>query len=247
MSMEIILLATFAFFLAGIVKGSVSIGLPTAALGVLSMAIDPRIAIALIPFPILVANFRQMMKAGHIVETAKKYAPYTISLVIFLLLVSQLVPSISTNALLIALGVVIVTFAITNLFFQPPKLPDRYDTIGQIIAGIISGIFGGLTSLWGPPMLIYLLARGTEKEEFIRATGVILFIGVFPLTFGFWRNGMLDDGVWLVSIFLTIPAMIGFALGEWFRKRMDADRFRKAVLVMFLLIGLNLLRRAIFG
>jgi uncharacterized membrane protein YfcA len=247
MDYELLAIAALAFFFAGIVKGSVSIGLPTAAIGVLAMVIDPRLAIALIPFPILVANVRQMWSAGRVWETFKKYLPYIVFLTAFLLISSRFVPTLPDNFLLMAVGIVIVVFCIVSLLNRVPKLPDRFDTIGQIIAGIVSGIFGGLTSLWGPPMLFYLLARRTEKEDFIRATGVILFIGSFPLIFSFWINGMMNDGVWLMSAAMIVPTLLGFSVGEYLRNKMNADRFRKAVLFVFLVVGLNLLRKGLFG
>ena len=45
---------------------------------------------------------------------------------------------------------------------------------------------------------------------------------------------------------MVVPTLIGFALGERLRRHLDASRFRLAVLVMFLVMGLNLLREAFF-
>ncbi len=40
--------------------------------------------------------------------------------------------------------------------------------------------------------------------------------------------------------------MIGIRIGEVIRERIDQETFRKVMLVMLLLIGLNLIRRAVF-
>ena len=47
-------------------------------------------------------------------------------------------------------------------------------------------------------------------------------------------------------IHACVPGMIGIRIGEVIRERIDQDTFRKVMLVMLLLIGLNLIRRAVF-
>ena len=66
-----------------------------------------------------------------------------------------------------------------------------------------------------------------------------------PLIAGFSSNGMLTGPLALVSVTMTIPAIIGFQVGERVRKRLDTERFRTVVLIIFLFLGLNLLRRAL--
>lgn len=53
---ELLLVGAVVFVLAGSVKGLVGIGLPTAAISMLTMVIDPRTAIALGLVPIVVSN-----------------------------------------------------------------------------------------------------------------------------------------------------------------------------------------------
>lgn len=243
---ELILLAALIFFAAGLIKGTVGIGLPTASIGMLSQFTDPRTAIALVVFPLLTTNVWQMLRAGHVRQTIRKYNVFVITLVIVLGATTFALPYVPTDGLVLVLGVVVVLFAITSLISAPPYLPERFDKIGQFTSALSAGLIGGLTSIWGPPMVIYLLARRTEKDEFVRALGTLLLIGGIPLAIGFWINGMLSGPIALTSALMVIPALTGFAIGEQLRKKLEADRFRTAVLVMFLLMGLNLLRRAIF-
>ena len=57
---------------------------------------------------------------------------------------------------------------------------------------------------------------------------------------------MIHPALALLSAAATVPALGGQFLGQWLRKRIDEDRFRKIVLIALLLSGLNLLRRAMF-
>ena len=81
----------------------------------------------------------------------------------------------------------------------------------------------------------------------MRAVGVFIFAGSLPLAIGFWQSGLLTGPLAQLSMAMMIPAIIGFTVGEKLRRKMSADTFRLVLLWMFLLMGLNLLRRAIFG
>ena len=245
LSPELIAIAAGVFLLAGMIKGLIGIGLPTASVGMLSQIVDPRVAIALIVFPSLLSNAWQMWRMGDIVGALRRYWLFLIMLTSMILLVTTTVTSaVPTQAIMLVLGCVIIFFSLSSLAWSPPRIPARFDKAGQFVFGTASGILGGLTAIWAPPMVTYLMGRRTEKDEFVRATGVIIFIGTLPLITGFWVNGMLSGPLALISVGLTIPAIAGFQLGELARRRLDADRFRNVVLIIFLIMGLNLLRRA---
>jgi uncharacterized membrane protein YfcA len=114
-----------------------------------------------------------------------------------------------------------------------------------VIAGILAGLMGGLTSVWAPPMAVYLAARHVPKTEFVRASGLLIFLGSLPLAAGYIHQGYLTGELTLISLALLVPAFAGFALGEALRQRMSEQTFRQALLVVFLLMGLNLIRRAL--
>jgi uncharacterized membrane protein YfcA len=49
------------------------------------------------------------------------------------------------------------------------------------------------------------------------------------------------------SVVLLIPAFVGMQLGFWLSDRLNPDVFRKATLVVLVLAGANLVRRAVVG
>lgn len=238
--------AALSFLLAGMVKGTVGIGLPMTAIGIMSQFTDPRLAVTLAIFPIVAANIYQTWRAGHALDALRRYGPFAATLAIVLLATAYFVPELPTDVLVIALGIVIVLFAAINLAFTPPYLPAKYDTHGQLVAGFLSGIAGGLTAIWAPPMIAYFLARRIDKDEFVRASGILLLFGSFPLLIGYIYNGLIDAATARFSAMLILPTLAGFAVGELARRRLGSDRFRTVVLVVFLVMGLNLLRRGLF-
>jgi len=209
------------------------------------MMLAPRQAIILTLGPIFLINLWQIFRAGEVLAALRRYAPFAICLFGFLLVTAQFSQGVSGRTLSFALGGSVSLFALVQLFLRPPELPEKYDLPAQIIAGTIAGIMGGMTAIWGPPVLIYLIARRTPKDEFIRATGLLLTLGAIPLLYSYWSSGLLaGSNIWL-SALMTLPALIGFAIGERFRGRLNGPAFQKTVLVMFFLLGLNILRRAV--
>ena len=241
-----LLLATGAFLLAGTIKGAVGLGLPTASVGIMTQFIDPVLAIVLVILPAMVANAWQLWQAGDAVRAFRDYRVLAISLMVVIFLTTFLTASVEKDTLLLIVGIAVVIFALTSLLVSPPRLPDRFDKPAQLVAGVASGVLGGLTSIWSPPMVTYLISRRLEKDEFVRVTGLLIFAGTVPLALGFWRAGFFTAESATVSAAMIVPSLIGFQLGAMIRRRIDASKFGMVLLVVFLLMGLNIVRRALW-
>ncbi|HEX9858872.1 MAG TPA: TSUP family transporter, partial [Paracoccaceae bacterium] len=111
--------------------------------------------------------------------------------------------------------------------------------------GIIGGLYGGVSGVWGPPVLVYLLSTGAGKLETVRVQGVIFLIGAAVLLGAHLNSGVMSAKTLPFSAALVVPAMIGLSLGYAVQDRLDHQRFRRWTQVLLVLTGLNLMRRAI--
>lgn len=236
-----------AVLLAGCVKGIAGVGLPMTALGVLTFFTDPRTAFALVFIPIILSNALQFYRAGKMRAAFRHYLPFILCMMIGMPLFLTISADASERFLLMALGCVVLVFAVLGLTSFVPTIPDRHDRSAQIILGSTAGILGGLTSIWLPAIVILLTARGASKDEYIRATSLLLLLGSLPLFLGYVREGFLTGPIALLSLALFIPTMAGVLVGEKLRARLSEHAFRNATLILFALVGLNLLRRGIFS
>ncbi|MFT6913053.1 MAG: putative membrane protein YfcA [Paracoccaceae bacterium] len=241
------LLACTAFVFAGGVKGLTGLGLPTTAIGLLTLFIEPRVAIAVVLFPMVFTNAWQVWRMGDIAGALRRYIWFAGVLMIGVGVTTMLAAQASDRLIFAVTGMVIILFVAVNFLLSPPKLPDRYDRTAQIVMGTIAGIMGGLTAVWGPPMAIYLSARQVEKDEFVRVTGLLIFLGSLPLVAGYVVAGFLTLPLAVMSGALILPTLAGFALGERIRGNLPQAKFRKVLLYVFLVLGLNLIRRAIWN
>lgn len=235
--------ATFVF--AGSIKGLVGIGLPTALISVLAQVLDPRTAIALLLLPSLILNVWQIWRSGGFIQNLRKVWLFAIVMFVAIWYFSRFAAELDVEILVIGIGVMILLFVISSLLRPPPPISRRWDKPIQVGAALIAGVIGGLTAIWSPPMVMYLLSRGATKDEFLGTLGVLILCGSIPLFIGYWQAGLLTVPLFGLSALMTIPAVIGYGLGEWARRWLDPEQFKRFVLLAFFLMGLNLIRRGL--
>ena len=234
------------FLLSGSIKGLVGVGLPTAALTMLTLFVDPRTAISLIMFPMIGSNLWQMLRAGRIGQTVRDYWIFAVVLCAGVAVATFSTAFAGERVLLGALGAVVLIFVASSWRGWVPQVPPRHDRAMQVLFGLIAGVIGGLTAGWAAPLAIYLATKRVGKDEFVRATGLLIFAGSLPLCFAYAQLGFLTGSLAGMSLLMLIPALIGFGIGELGRNRLSVEGFRTSVLLVFVLLGLNLIRRSIW-
>ena len=234
-----------AFLFAGTIKGIIGIGLPTTALGLTTLLIEPRLAISLVLVPMLVTNVWQLYRAGDLRGALRRYWLLTLVTAIGVLATVFATAEANDRLLLGILGGVFLIFVAVNATAWAPRIGAAADMPAQTISGAIAGVMGGLTAVWMPPIAIYLAARDVGKEEFVRASGLFITAGSIPLAYGYAAQGFVTRETLIISFGLLVPALLGFSIGEALRGRISEARFRKVLLVFFAVIALNLIRRAV--
>ena len=243
---ELALIGTVVFLISGTVKGLVGIGLPTVSISLFTLLIEPRLAIALVLGPMVVSNAWQVWQMGEIVRAMRDYRALAVALMVGVFVTVSLSSDVSDRVIYLALGLSIVAFSVLNLRFEIPPLPMRFDRLAQVGFGAVAGVLGGLSGVWAAPMIVYLTARQVPKDEFVRASGLLIFLGSLPLVVGYVQQGFLTRDLAVVSGFLVLPTLVGFALGARLRSGLSNEKFRRVLLYVFLLLGLNLLRKGIW-
>ena len=242
-----ILIVILVFTFGGFVKGLLGIGLPALLVGCLTFLYEPRLAVAMILFPILTTNIRQALRGGKAMEIVRRFRYLIGTGMLFIFLTALVGKQVPVAWLQICVGIAMALFAISGLLVELPRTPERLDKVVQVIAGLGSGILGGLTAIWGPPMAMYLMSLKLERRYFIQVLGVLFASQSIPLTFGFFLSGELDMTTAILSAAMLAPTFAGMYVGEKVRDRIDTVLFFRLFLGVFLLLGLNLIRRGLFG
>ena len=245
---HLLVLALGVGLLGGIIKGVVGFALPVVIVSGLSAFLAPELALAGLVVPALVTNVWQALRQGPeaAVQSFAKIRFFLIIGGLAMFSFAQLVPRMSVSLLYLSLGVPIALFAVSQLAGWRPVISPT-NRPAQATAGFISGAFGGLAGVFGPPLVIYLTAVNTPKTEQMRIQGVVFALGSLLFATAHMISGVVRFETLVFSAFIAAPAMIGTAIGFAIQDRVDQATFRKLTLLVLLLAGLNLIRRGLIG
>lgn len=244
-----LILAACVMIFAGLVKGTLGFGMPMIAISGVGSILPAEIAIAALIIPTLVTNLWQSLRNGPAAAllSLQDYWRLNVVLLIMIWAAAQLVTVIPDQILFVVLGLGVTAFGIVQLVGWRPVLHRRHRKVTEPVVGLISGFFGGLSGVWGPPILLFLLALNTPKVEMVRVQGLCFLTGSIVLTAAHVNSGVLNGVTASFSALLLVPALAGLTLGFQVQDRLNQDVFRKVTLIVLLLAGLNLLRRGLMG
>lgn len=236
-----------AMLLGGICKGIVGIALPLVGLSVMLLALEPKLAVAMMVIPIFVTNLQLATSAGlpATARVARRFWPLMLTCVISVFSFSLIAADWPANTILLILGVVVLLFVAMNVTRWKPYVPPAWETPAGVLAGLASGLVGGATSAYGPPLTMYLVACRVPKQDWSASVGTTFGIGSLPLLAGYVMNGMITPPVAALSAAACVPAYAGMWMGMKLQNAMHPDTFRKVLLAALFLMALNLVRRGL--
>lgn len=242
----LLILAAAMLALGGIVKGTIGVGLPVVAIAVLSNFLPVPLVLALVTVPILLTNLWQIIEAGEPMVPLKRFWPMIVCLVVFIWIGARFVVDLDPRVLYALIGVAVTLFVVTSYFKLEVTVSPSAEKWAGPIAGMFGGLLGGISTIWGPPMMIYFVMLRLPKAVYIQSVGLVWFIASIPLVIAYIRYGILTTHTALLSALACIPGAIGFFVGQRLRRRINQELFRTLLLWFLFVIGLNLMRRSIF-
>ena len=238
--LENLVLIVFAVFFGGIVKGSVGIGMSMFSVPIIAFILPPTKAMMLLCFPVIFTNFLQMdIKKG---VGSFRFLPMFLALFLGLLIGGKLILNLSFNFISISIATVIIIFTSLNFFgISLKNIKKSNEKILSVIIGFLSGILGGLTTFYAPPIITFLISINLDKEFFIRTTATMYFFASIPLYSSMLYHGLGNYYDLIMSLVLVIPAIIGQFFGSKIRKKLSNEIFQKLILIILIMIGFSLL------
>lgn len=247
---ETMAIVALVMLLAGFVKGAVGFAMPMVAAGGLGAFLAGQEIVALLILPTLISNVWQVFRQGFAAarETLARFWKLNLAMACAMPLSAPLLPMVPSERIILLLGVVILAAAAVQAGGWQARPPEgRRGAVLEIGVGVVSGLLGGLVAIWGPPVLVYLIALGLAKTDRIRAQGLNFMAGALILVPSHLATGVLAGPMLPLSILMTVPVVAGMALGLRLQDGMNQQVFRRVTLAVLVIAGLNLLRRGLFG
>ena len=232
------LLVAGTFFLAGLVKGVVGLGLPTVALGLLTTVLGLTPAIALMLIPGIATNAAQAVGGPDWPAILRRFWPLLVMVCLGVWLGAGVLAGTTSNAPAVLLGLLIAMHATVSLLAPSIPSPARHERWLSPVVGLVNGLVTGLTGSAIIPGLIYMQALGLKKEQLVQAMGMLFGTSTLVLALAFARHELLTPTLALVSTLALVPAFAGMALGRKVRLRISEERFRRWLLLSLLALGI---------
>jgi uncharacterized membrane protein YfcA len=231
--------ATLGF--AALVKGITGLGFSTTCLPFLVLAVGLEKAIALVLLPSLASNLIVMRAAGHFRETLVRFWPMLAATVPGLLLGLWVLGRAETGALAAVLGGVLIAYCLYGLSGARFALSAGAERRLQPASGFSTGLVNGMTGSQILPILPFLLSLNLTPDRFVQAMNVSFTLSSLIMALGLARLGHLSVESGLVSMLGIAFVFAGVRIGTRIRRSLSPEIFRKAVLVLLILLGAGLI------
>ncbi|MBR0696971.1 sulfite exporter TauE/SafE family protein [Bradyrhizobium lablabi] len=237
---HVLILIAFAFLLAGFVKGTLGLGLPTVAMGLLAVTMPPGQAIAIVIVPAIVTNIWQTFVGSYLRDIIKRLWPLMVGTVVGIWLNAGLLTGPYAPYGTVVLGLLLVIYAIVGLSRFSFKVARRDEKwIGGIV-GLITGVISAATGVQVIPSMPFMQAIGMEKDELVQALGVFFTTATVALAFNLTASGLLTAATALPGAVAMGASFTGMFIGQSVRSRMQPEVFRRWFLISMILLGVYL-------
>jgi uncharacterized protein len=238
--MFILAVASAVFVLAGLVKGVIGLGLPTIAVGLLSLIVTPAQAASWMLVPSLLTNVWQIAFGPNLWALTKRLGTLLAGIAVGTFAGTGIITGSSAGHAAVALGVVLMIYAGLGLSSIRPKVPAAAEPWLSPVVGIATGVVSAGTGIFVMPSVPYLQALGFEKDDLVQALGITFLVATIALGLGLASEGTLQLGTAIFSAWMLLPALAGMWIGQVIRARISASAFRTCFLVGLLLLGAHL-------
>src|SRR5262249_20572020 len=150
----ILAISALAFLMAGFVKGTIGMGLPTVAIGLLSTAMAPAEASVLLIIPTLVTNLWQLAAGSNLGPLLRRlWLLLTISALVTFAGAGLMARSGQQAA--VPLGVALIIYACVGLSKVRFSIPTRAEPWLSPVIGAATGIVTAATGMMALPAVAY--------------------------------------------------------------------------------------------
>lgn len=238
------MIAVFGVLVASLLRGFTGFGFGLAAVPLLSLALPPAKVVPLVVVLQAIVGAAGIRGAARLCDW-RAVAGLVPGLLCGVPIGLLILTAFSPTSIRLAIGLLIAASVV--LLGSGVRLPPRPSLPVTLATGLTSGVVSGLSSMGGPPIVVYLLALG-HGASVVRATSIIYFmaaavVSLVPMT---WR-GLIDRQV-LIWAVVCVPVLFGGSwAGTWAFARAKPHHHRLTALVVLSVLSVTLIARALLA
>lgn len=225
------------FLAAGLVKGVVGMGLPTVAMGVLSLVMPPAAAAAMLVVPSLVTNVWQLLAGPAFGALLRRLATMMLTVFAGTVIGIGVLTGQSASLAGAALGVVLALYGAVGLVAPRFTVPAKVEPWLSPLIGLLTGLVTGATGVFVIPAVPYLNSLGLAKEELIQALGLSFTVSTVALACALGLSGHFQLAAASSSLLAVVPALAGMFIGQRVRNKLQPEAFRRWFFIGLVVLG----------
>jgi uncharacterized protein len=245
---SVYLLAIPAVLLVGLAKGGFS-GMGALGMPLLALAMDP-VQAAGILLPILIAQDVVGVAAFRKTWDGRVLAIMLPSAVIGVVLGWWFAASVSSRAVLIAVGAISLLFGLYRLWLErgaPLAAPSNARAWVGALFGIATGFTSQIAHAGGPPFQMWVMPRRLERDVLIGTTAIFFAALNWIKVPAYVALGQFTRDNVLTTLTLLPFALLGSLAGVILVRRIAMDRFYTLIYLLMVAAGAKLLWDGIGG
>lgn len=231
-------------FAAAILRGFTGFGFGLAAVPLLSLALPPAEVVPFVVVLQVVVGLGGLRTAWPSCDW-RSIAVLTPGLILGIPIGIAVLRHVPANPVRLTIGLIIAASVV--LLWRGFRLPPRPSRLIGGSVGLLSGIVSGLSSMGGPPIVVYLLGLG-HGATVVRATSMVFFmlsgmVSLVPMSF----TGLITHHI-LAWTAISVPILF---LGSWLGTRgfhhARPHHHRNTALIVLSVLAVMLIGRALTG
>lgn len=237
---SLLAIGTATFLFAGLVKGTIGLGLPTVAMGLLGLVLPPATAATVLLVPSFVTNAWQMLDGrgagAGLGALLRRLWPMLAGVVAGTLAGSWSI-GLAWPGAGAALGAALALYGLVGLLgLRLAAEQVKAIWIGPAV-GLATGLVTAATGVFVLPAVPYLQALGLGKDGLVQALGLSFTVSTVALGIGLTQAQGLDAPLLGLSVLALLPAGAGMWLGQMLRARVSEAAFRTVFFAGLLVLG----------
>ena len=226
------------FAIAGMIKGTIGLGLPAVSMALLTLLMSPFQAATLLIIPSLVTNIWQLFAEGHVLRLIRRF--WCLLLGIIVGTIWSVFPTLGQGEFQseILLGGMLAVYGAYGLFAKNmPNLAPHEKWLSPII-GYLGGAITVATGVIVIPVVPFLQSLHLKRDDLVQSLGLAFTVSTVCLAIYLYLNPVDQMNIdWKMSLIALIPALIGMWFGTKIRYRIPEQKFRKLFFLGLVLFG----------
>lgn len=226
------------FAIAGMIKGTIGLGLPAVSMGLLTLVISPFQAATLLIIPSMVTNFWQLFAEGHVLGLIRRFWPLLVGIVMGSMW--SIFPTLGhgtfhSEALL---GGMLALYGLYGLCAKSMPNLGQHEKWLSPLMGYLGGALTVATGVVVIPVVPYLQSLHLKRDDLVQSLGLAFTVSTLCLAVYLHLNPVENIPIdYQLSLLALVPALVGMWLGTKIRYRIPEQKFKKVFFAGLVIFG----------